>query len=65
MLKAYFDFSLTDRHIIEIEVTGPFNKILNQYFKCTTIRSNPAAVGNVTGVQTFVSFYNSLLGLYK
>ena len=55
-------FSLTDKHIVEIEVTGPLNPRLNQHFKCTTIRSNPAQVGHVTGTQTYDSFYNSLLG---
>ncbi len=53
---------LTDKHLIEIEVTGPFNSNLNQHFKCLTIRSNPAIVGHVTGNQTYESFYNSLLG---
>lgn len=55
------DPSLTDKHLIEIEVTGPYNEKLNQSFKCTTIRSNPAIVGHVTGNQTYESFYNSLL----
>lgn len=53
---------MTDKHIIEIEVTGPFNEKLNQNFKCTTVRSNPAVIGHVTGNQTYDSFYYSLLG---
>jgi aspartate dehydrogenase len=55
------DSSLTDKHLIEIEVTGPYNEKLNQSFKCITIRSNPAIIGHVTGNQTYESFYNSLL----
>ena len=58
------DPDLTDKHLIEIEVTGPFNAKLNQHFKCTTVRSNPAIVGHVTGNQTYESFYYSLLGWY-
>ena len=54
--------SLTDRHLIEIEVTGPFDEKTNLNFKCTTIRSNPALVGHVTGNATYASFFNSLLG---
>ncbi|RNA08158.1 L-aspartate dehydrogenase [Brachionus plicatilis] len=55
------DPSLTDKHVIEIEVTGPFNDKLNQNFKCTTVRSNPAVIGHVTGNQTYASFFYSLL----
>jgi hypothetical protein len=58
-------FSLTDKHLIEIEITGPFNEKLNQHFKCTTIRSNPSILGHVTGNQTYESFFNSLLGKQK
>lgn len=53
---------LTDKHLIEIDVTGPYNDKLGQHFKCTTIRSNPAILGHVTGNQTYESFYSSLLG---
>ena len=56
------DPNLTDKHLIEIQVTGPFDDKSNQSFTCTTIRSNPALVGHVTGNQTYHSFYNSLLG---
>lgn len=55
------DPNLTDRHLIEIEVTGPFDDKTNLDFKCTTIRSNPALVGHVTGNATYASFFNSLL----
>ena len=41
------DKKLSDRHIIEIEVTGPYNENLKVYFKCYTIRSNPAHIGQV------------------
>ena len=49
--------------MIEIEVTGPFDDKTNLDFKCTTIRSNPALVGHVTGNATYASFFNSLLGM--
>ena len=55
------DPDLTDKHVIEIETTGPFNESLQQSFKCTTIRSNPAIIGHVTGNQTYDSFYYSIL----
>jgi len=55
------DKGLDDKHLIEIVVTGPYNEKLQQHFKCTTIRSNPAIVGHVTGNQTYESFYNSLI----
>lgn len=45
-----FLFSLNDRHIIEIEVIGPYNEQLKQYFHVLTIRSNPALLGHVTGI---------------
>jgi aspartate dehydrogenase len=41
------DKSLTDRHLIEIDVTGPYNQNLNLNFSCLTVRSNPAGKGNV------------------
>lgn len=40
---------------------GPYNEALKQHFHVLTTRSNPAVVGHVTGIQTYVSFYNSLL----
>lgn len=54
--------SLTDRHDIEIEVLGHFDEKANRSFKCTSIRSNPALVGAVTGNATYASFFNSILG---
>lgn len=56
------DPNLTDRHDIEIEVVGPFDEKANRSFKCTTVRSNPAPVGAVTGNATYDSFFNSILG---
>jgi hypothetical protein len=53
--------SLTDKHLIEIEVIGPYNEELKQNFHVLTVRSNPAIVGHVTGMQTYASFFNSLL----
>lgn len=57
------DASLDDRHLVEIELTGPEmtvgeNKKLPFHLK--TIRSNPAPVGAVTGTATFVSFVSSI-----
>ena len=57
------DASLDDRHIVEIELTGPDiivgeNKRLPFHLK--TIRSNPAPIGAVTGTATFVSFVSSI-----
>lgn len=55
------DPDLTDKHLIEIEVIGPYNEELKQNFHVLTVRSNPAIVGHVTGMQTYASFFNSLL----
>jgi len=52
------DRSLT-AHIIDIEVTGPTNEAGT--FNVMTVRTNPAAVGAVTGSATFASFYQSLI----
>lgn len=49
------DLDLPDRHDIDIEVQGPGG------FSVKTTRSNPAVLGAVTGQQTYVTFYNSLL----
>lgn len=61
-VECLYFHSLTDKHLIEIEVTGPFDEKANLSFKSTTVRSNPALVGHVTGNQTYASFFNSLLG---
>lgn len=55
------DPTLTDRHDIEISVLGHFDEKANRSFECTTIRSNPALVGAVTGNATYASFFNSML----
>jgi len=57
------DASLDDRHIVEIELTGPEttigeNKKLGFHLK--TIRTNPAQLGAVTGTATFLSFVSSI-----
>ncbi|CAD7941289.1 unnamed protein product [Amoebophrya sp. A25] len=48
------DTRLTETHEIEVEVEGPNG------FKVSTVRSNPAQVGAVTGAQTYMSFFHSL-----
>lgn len=50
---------MTDWHIVEVEVWGPNG------FNVKTIRSNPAAVGAVTGTATYASFLSSMLGRSK
>ncbi|XP_070572511.1 aspartate dehydrogenase domain-containing protein-like [Ptychodera flava] len=55
------DPSLTDWHIVEIDVTGPGDASKGQAFTVTTVRKNPAKVGEVTGSATFASFLSSLL----
>lgn len=47
-------------HVIETEVKGPGPEGNN--FFVSVSRSNPAAMGNVTGKQTFVSFLSSIKG---
>ena len=50
-----------EAHVITIDVTGPTNKDTGEEFSVKTVRSNPAAVGAVTGQATYVSFHSSLL----
>jgi predicted dinucleotide-utilizing enzyme len=57
------DTLLDDRHIVEIELTGPEttigeNKQLGFHLK--TIRTNPAELGAVTGTATLLSFVSSI-----
>ena len=57
------DSSLSDRHVIEIEVTGPRTNIPNHEpldFYVKTVRNNPAPLGLVTGIGTLMSFFSSL-----
>ncbi|XP_028267688.1 aspartate dehydrogenase domain-containing protein [Parambassis ranga] len=49
------DTSLSDYHVVEVEVTGPDG------FSVQTVRRNPARLGAVTGSATYNSFWNSLL----
>ncbi|KAG9462124.1 hypothetical protein GDO78_014862, partial [Eleutherodactylus coqui] len=56
------DPSVPDRHLVDIEVTGPTNETTGLVFSVTTRRSNPAAPGAVTGAATFGSFWSSVLG---
>ena len=57
------DASLDDRHIVEIELTGPETKIGENKqlgFHAKTIRTNPAQLGAVTGTATLLSFVSSI-----
>jgi len=57
------DASLDDRHIVEIELTGPETIIGEKKqlgFHLKTIRTNPAQLGAVTGTATLLSFVNSI-----
>ncbi|CAF2160095.1 unnamed protein product [Rotaria magnacalcarata] len=57
------DTSLSDRHIVEIELSGP-ETIVNENdkvkFHTKTVRSNPAEIGAVTGTATLLSFVSSI-----
>jgi aspartate dehydrogenase len=57
------DASLDDRHIVEIELTGPESTIGENKqvgFHLKTIRTNPAQLGAVTGTATLLSFVSSI-----
>ena len=57
------DASLIDRHVVEIELTGPTTTIDDQNiveFHVKTTRTNPAPVGVVTGTATLLSFISSI-----
>ncbi|CAF1113083.1 unnamed protein product [Rotaria sordida] len=57
------DTSLYDRHIVEIELTGPEKTIDENKpvkFHLKTIRTNPAEFGVVTGTATLLSFISSI-----
>ena len=53
-------FSLTEWHIVEIELFGPMKPNGNR-FSVKTVRSNPADPGVVTGSATYNSFLSSIL----
>ena len=61
MTLTSFFYSEKLNHIVEIEVTGPQDPNSTSAFHVKTTRTNPAAIGNVTGKATFDSFYSSLL----
>jgi aspartate dehydrogenase len=57
------DGRLADRHVVEVELTGPSTTIGDQppvEFHVKTVRTNPAAVGVVTGKGTLLSFLSSV-----
>ena len=49
-----------ETHVIVVDVTGPSTGELD--FKVVTDRINPAPPGAVTGIQTYMSFWSSLIG---
>ena len=55
------DPSLTDWHVVEVELWGPGNIQNDTAFHCKTVRRNPAKVGHVTGSATYTSFLASVL----
>jgi len=57
------DASLTDHHIVEIELTGPETIIGDKKqttFHLKTVRINPAEIGFITGTATLLSFVSSI-----
>lgn len=57
------DSTLTDRHIVEIEIVGPEVSIGDKHiptFHIKTTRTNPAEIGFVTGTATLLSFVSSI-----
>jgi len=54
------DPNIPNWHVVEVEVTGPVGPGGNK-FSIKTVRSNPAAVGAVTGSATYASFLSSLV----
>lgn len=59
------DPSLTNWHIVEVELWGPGDIANDTAFHCKTVRRNPARVGNVTGSATYASFLASMLGAHS
>lgn len=53
--------SLTDMHVVEVELIGPPGPT-GRSFAVHTHRENPAQPGAVTGSATLTAFWNSLLG---
>ncbi|XP_022096318.1 putative L-aspartate dehydrogenase isoform X2 [Acanthaster planci] len=54
------DPSLTDWHVVEVDVTGPGDVAAGSAFTVSTVRKNPAKVGKVTGSATYASFLSSV-----
>ncbi|KAK2498458.1 hypothetical protein MC885_010582 [Smutsia gigantea] len=55
------DLSLTDMHVVDVELTGPPGPT-GRSFAVHTHRENPAEPGAVTGSATITTFWRSLLG---
>ncbi|XP_032869728.1 putative L-aspartate dehydrogenase [Amblyraja radiata] len=55
------DPSLSDWHVVEVEVRGPVDEASGHGFTVRTTRRNPATPGAVTGSATYASFWSSLL----
>ncbi|KAL4224172.1 hypothetical protein ACF0H5_017625 [Mactra antiquata] len=55
------DPSLTDWHIVQVDVWGPGNIADDTAFHCQTVRRNPAKIGAVTGSATYASFLSSMI----
>lgn len=56
--------SLTDMHVVDVELTGPPGPT-GRSFAVHTHRENPAQPGAVTGSATVTAFWHSLLGAAK
>ncbi|CAF3383326.1 unnamed protein product [Rotaria socialis] len=57
------DPSLIDRHVVEIELSGPETVIGDKKkttFHIKTVRTNPAEIGYITGTATLLSFVSSI-----
>ncbi|WAR01428.1 ASPD-like protein [Mya arenaria] len=59
------DPSLTDWHIVQVDVWGPGNISEGTAFHCQTVRRNPAKIGQVTGSATYASFLSSVVRTVK
>ena len=55
-------YSLTNWHIVQVDVWGPGNIADDTAFHCQSVRRNPAQVGHVTGSATYASFLSSVVG---
>ncbi|KAH3877571.1 aspartate dehydrogenase domain-containing protein-like [Dreissena polymorpha] len=54
------DPSLTNWHIVQVDVWGPGDIAAGTAFHCQTVRRNPAIIGQVTGSATYASFMCSV-----